>query len=197
MPYDSLGEFLAELQDKQELVRIAAPVDSALELAAITDRVCKSNDDGGPALFFENVRNASIPIVTNLLGRARRLCCALGVTHLDDVPLLLDRRVQSESSGSWLDALKLAHSWGNLGKWAPRTVKTALCQQVVRMGRDVNLWDLPVPRCWPGEPNPVMTAGQLVTVDPISGATVICQPPLVVAGSRNLPGMTKITSNQP
>ncbi|WP_010582775.1 UbiD family decarboxylase [Schlesneria paludicola] len=186
MPYDSLGDFLAELQDKQELVRIAAPVDSALELAAITDRVTKSNSDGGPALFFENVRNASIPVVTNLLGRPRRLCCCLGVDHLDDVSLLLDRRIQADSSASWLDALKLVPNWGSLSKWAPRSVKTALCQQVVRMGRDVSLWELPVPRCWPGEPYPVITSGQLVTVDPLTGATVIFQPPLVVAGQQEL-----------
>lgn len=186
MPYDSLGDFLAELQDKQELVRIAAPVDSALELAAITDRVTKTNGDGGPALFFENVRNASIPVVTNLLGRPRRLCSCLGVDHLDDVSLLLDRRVQTESSGSWLDVLKLTPNWGSLSKWAPRSVKTALCQQVVRMGRDVSLWDLPVPRCWPDESYPVITAGQLVTVDPLTGTTVVCQPPLVVASQQEL-----------
>ena len=63
MPYATLAEFLAELHDSGELIRIAAPVDSALELAAITVRVVRSNPTGGPALLFENVKNATIPVV--------------------------------------------------------------------------------------------------------------------------------------
>ena len=186
MPYATLAEFLTELQDDGELVRIPVPVDSALELAAITDRVAKSSPFGGPALLFENVKNSTIPVVTNLLGSQRRLCRSLGVADLNELAADLDRRLQSESGGGWLDAFKLVPGWGGLSKWTPKLVKTAACQQVVRLGRDVNLWDLPTPRCWPDEPYPVITTGQIVTSHPETGMPFLCQSPLVVTGQREL-----------
>lgn len=186
MSFASLSEFLAELQDTGELIRISVPVDSSLELAAITDHVGRSSPQGGPALLFEAVRNSTIPVVTNLLGSRSRLCRCLEVTEIDEVAARLDQRIQSEQAGSWLDALKLAPGWGGLSKWASRTVKTAACQQVVRLGRDVNLWDLPVPRSWPGEEHPVITAGQIVLKNPVTKATVSSQSPLVVLGQTEL-----------
>ena len=107
MTFASMAEFLAVLQDNGELVRITASVDSALEMAAITDRVAKSSPEGGPALLFENVKNSKIPVVTNLLGSRRRLCLCLGVSDLNDVAAELDRRWATEQPGGWLDALKL------------------------------------------------------------------------------------------
>jgi len=186
MPYASLGEFIAELQDNGELIRIAAQVDSALELAAITDRVGRTSPNGGPALLFENVKNSTIPVVTNLLGSRRRLCRSLGVADLDDVSANLDRRLQSEQPSGWLDSLRLVPGWGGLGKWTPKSVKTAACQQVVRLGRDVNLWDLPVPRSWPDEPHPVITSGQMVTRHPVTGNSHLSQSPLVVINPQEL-----------
>lgn len=163
MPHEFLSDFVARLQDAGDLVRIAAPVETGLELAAITDRVLKgSGPDGGPALLFEKPRDSSVPVVTNLLGSRKRLCLALGVESLDQIGDKLNRLLQPES-GNWLEVLKLAPSTSGLAKFAPRVIKTAVCQQVVKLGRDVNLWDLPIPRCWPSEANPVITAGLTVT----------------------------------
>ena len=186
MTFASLAEFLAVLQDNGELVRITVPVDSALEMAAITDRVAKSSSEGGPALLFENVKNSKIPVVTNLLGSRRRLCLCLGVSDLDAVAAELDRRWLTDQPGGWLDALKIVPGWGGLSKWTPKLVKSATCQQVVRLGRDVNLWDLPVPRCWPGESDPVITSGQIVTCHPTTGQTTIFNSPLVVTAQSEL-----------
>ena len=169
-----------------ELVRIPVPVDSALELAAITDRVAKSVPDGGPAIQFEMIRNSAIPVVTNLLGSRGRLCRCLGVASLDDVSASLDQRLQSDQPGGWLDSLKRIPSWGGLSKWTPKTIKTAACQQVVRLGRDVNLWDLPVPRSWPGEVHPVITAAQILIRNPGTNSVQISQSPLVVLSQTEL-----------
>ena len=186
MSYESLADFLAVLQDRGELVRISAPVDPALELAAISDRVAKTSTGGGPALLFENVKNSTFPLVTNLLGSRRRLCLCLGVDGLDGLATDLDRRLQSQQASGWLDALKLVPDWGGAGKWLPKLVKTGACQQVVRLGRDVNLWDLPIPRCWPGEPDPVITSGLMFTSQPGSTTTHQWRSPLVVTGQNEL-----------
>jgi 4-hydroxy-3-polyprenylbenzoate decarboxylase len=186
MPYASLGEFLAELQDQGELVRIAVPVDSALELAAITDRMVKSSPDGGPALLFENVRNTTTPIVTNLLGSRRRLAHCLGVSQLSEITATLDQRIQAEQSTGWVGSILASTGTNGLNRWSPKTIKTGACQQVVKLGRDIALWDLPVPRCWPEESSPVITAGQIVTKDFATGAPVYFQSPLAITAQQEL-----------
>ncbi len=186
MSYDSLAEFLSQLQDHGELVRVSATVDPALELAAITDRVAKSSTGSGPALLFESVKNSSLPVVTNLLGSHRRLCLCLGTDSLDELSAELDRRLQSPSPGGWLDALKLVPDWGGLSRWLPKLVKTGAVQQVVRMGRDVNLWDLPIPRSWPGERDPVLTSGLMVAGEPGASRPFHCRAPLVVTSQNEL-----------
>lgn len=162
MPYVCLGDFLNALQDSGELVRITAAVDAVLELAAITEQVTKSAPDGGPAILFSNVRSGGWPVVANLLGNPRRLARALGVQLLDDAAILGNGPVTNSSTG-WWNVL----SWGSATptevRFAPKPVRQAPCQQVVKLGRDVNLWELPVPRHWPIEPNPSFTAGIVVT----------------------------------
>jgi 4-hydroxy-3-polyprenylbenzoate decarboxylase len=184
MPHEFLSDFLSKLQDAGELVRVSAPVDSGLEVAAITERVCKSTE-GGPALLFEKPKNSSVPIVTNLLGSRRRLCLALGIDSLDQFSERMNRLLQSESGG-WLEALKLTPSSAGLAKFAPRVIRTAVCQQVVKLGRDVNLWDLPIPRSWPDEANPVITAGQVLTQDAATGIRSLARFPVQVINQQQL-----------
>ncbi len=167
MPHESLGDFLSVLQDAGELVRIAAPVDSALEIAEITRRL-GAGPNGGPALFFESVRGSSIPVVTNLLGSRSRLCRALGVRSLEELADRLTASPAADAPGRWRDAFKLSPLVQQLSQFAPKVLKTAYCQQIVKLGRDVNLWELPVPRNWPDEPQPVITLGQVITRCPVS-----------------------------
>ncbi|MBS0201466.1 MAG: UbiD family decarboxylase [Planctomycetes bacterium] len=184
MPHEFLSDFLSKLQDAGELIRIAPTVETALEVAAITDRACRQTD-GGPALLFENPKGSSIPILTNLLGSRRRLCLALGIDSLDQLIEKMERMLRPESGG-WLEALKLAPSMAGLSKFTPRVIKTAVCQQVVKLGRDVNLWDLPIPRCWPEEANPAITAGQVLTQDAATGERSVARFPVQVFSQQQL-----------
>lgn len=181
MPYDQLADFLSELQDDGELVRLGAEVDRDLEIAEITDRICKS-PGGGPVLFFENVRGSSTPVVTNLLGSERRLCRALGAASLDDVAARVVGLIQPELPSSWLEGLRLVPQFGQLTKLPPRVVKTAVCQQVVRMGRDVRLDELPIPRSWPQESAPSITLGQVYTHSLNTGVRGVGLSPLQICG---------------
>lgn len=154
MPYDSLGDFLAVLQDTGDVVRVAAPVDAAEEIAAITNQVVQSSGDGGPVLVFANVRNSSFPVVTNVLGSIRRITKVLGVDDLHQRPAPWDG---------------FAHpAPATRSAWTPKLSRQAPAQQVIRLGRDVNLFDLPVPR-HPGEANPVLHSGLVIVGDPHTG----------------------------
>lgn len=166
MPYDALGDFLAVLQDTGDVVRIAAPVDAAEEIAAITSQIVQSHTDGGPVLVFANVRNSSFPVVTNVLGHPRRICTALGVSDLKE---LTARWMPSESDGNrtkWWSPV--GASVTSRADWSPRLSRQAPAQQVIRLGRDVNLFELPIPR-HTGEANPVLHGAHLVIGDPHTG----------------------------
>ena len=82
--YSDLNDFLADLDKRKLLARIGEPVSPDLEIAAVTDRVCKS-PGGGPALLFEKPTGFDIPVASNVYGSNERMCLALGVKTLDDL----------------------------------------------------------------------------------------------------------------
>ena len=60
-----LREFIAELERRGDLVRIAVEVDPNLEMTEIADRTLRG---GGPALLFENPKGFDVPVLANLFG---------------------------------------------------------------------------------------------------------------------------------
>ncbi len=82
MSHRDLRQFLSLLQSSGQFDRITVETDPLLEIAAITDRVCKQ-PGGGMALLFEHPRGSSFPVATNLFGSRRRVEMALGVDNLD------------------------------------------------------------------------------------------------------------------
>ncbi len=84
VPCDGLRPFLALLESRGTLCRITEPVDPRLDIAAVTMEACHE-PDGGPALLFEKPSGSHYRVATNLFGSLERVCCALGVDHLDQL----------------------------------------------------------------------------------------------------------------
>lgn len=164
MTSDHLADWLAQWHDVRELVRVSAEVDAVHEIAAITDRL--RSDQGGPAVLFDHVRGQTIPVVTNLFGSPRRLSAAFGASSLDGLSLRIDDWLSVSLPRGKLDTWKLLPRLAELSQWPPTVVKTGLCQQVVKLGRDVNLADLPALTMWPGDAAPTITWGQLHASSP-------------------------------
>jgi 4-hydroxy-3-polyprenylbenzoate decarboxylase len=164
--YSDLSEFLADLDKRRQLVRIADRVSPTLEIAAVTDRACKSQQ-GGPALLFENPSGFDIPVATNIFGSLERMQLALGVTKLEDLEKEIDDLMTPPAPKGVLDALKLLPVVGRLADLMPKTVKDAPCQEVVN--RDGTLDDLPILTCWPGDGGPFITLPLVFTRDPETG----------------------------
>lgn len=164
MPANSLADFLEELEQAGELARISVEVDPELELAAITDRVMKEK---GPALLFERVKGHHPPVVTNLLGTESRLCRALGIGVLDE----LSQRLVADAApaAGWLERIRSGSLFSAVAKQAIRTVRSGVCQQVVKLGRDVTLLEWPALRSWPLEPRRSITGGVVLVQDPQTG----------------------------
>jgi 2,5-furandicarboxylate decarboxylase 1 len=67
---------LRRMAERNRLQTYVAPVDTHLELAAIMKRL-----DGGPALFFSNVKSYDIPVVGNFLSCQENCEAAFGVDY--------------------------------------------------------------------------------------------------------------------
>jgi 4-hydroxy-3-polyprenylbenzoate decarboxylase len=164
--YSDLDDFIADLDKRALLARIAEAVSPDLEIAAVTDRVCKS-PHGGPALLFEQPTGFDMPVATNLFGSMERMCLALGVKTLDDLAAEINQLMTPQMPEGIMDALKMLPMVGRLRDLMPKTVKDAPCQEIVR--RDGTLDELPVLKCWPQDGGRYITLPLVFTSDPESG----------------------------
>lgn len=166
MAPSDLRQFIARLEGAGELVRVADPISSELEISEMADRMVKL---GGPALLFENVTGKDFPVVIGLYGSRRRMAWALGVEDLDELPQrlrgLLDVRLGGGIAGLAANLPKLR----DLKSLSPRRVRRAPAQQVVWRGDEVDLGRLPILKCWPGDGGPFITLPLVVTRDPLRG----------------------------
>jgi 4-hydroxy-3-polyprenylbenzoate decarboxylase len=168
MKYSDLRDFLAQLEQRGELRRIAAEVDPRLEMTEICDRVLKA---GGPALLFENPKGfPKLPVLANLFGTAQRVALGMGqesVEALREVGKLLAFLKEPEPPKGLVDA------WQNtrplflqVMNMAPKERSSAPCQEIVWEGPQVDLGRLPVQTCWPEDVAPLITWGLTVTRGP-------------------------------
>lgn len=130
---------------------------------------------GGPVLRFKHATDSSgnrakMPVVTNLFGTPQRVAAGLGLS-LDQLPEL----------GEFLAALREPAPVDNLrdalSRWPmlaaalatrPKVVTRAAVQETVKKGKDVDLSQIPVQTCWPGEPAPLITWPLVLTRPPDS-----------------------------
>jgi len=166
MPHADLTEFLADLERRTLLARIAEPVSPDLEIAAVTDRACKS-PGGGPALLFDRPSGFDIPVATNIYGSNERMCLALGVKALDDLAKEIDELMTPQMPEGIVDALKMLPMVGRLRDLMPKTVKDAACHEIVQ--RDGTLAALPILTCWPEDGGRYITFPIVFTKDPETG----------------------------
>ena len=141
--------------------------DPDLEITEITDRVVKS---GGPALLFEKPKGSEHPLLINQFGTEKRMCMAFGVDSLDDAAAKL---------GDILD-MQPPRGASREGAGAPqaqvgrRLAAEDRLEGAVSGGRSSRAptstsGDLPVQRCWPGDPAPFITLPAVITKDPQTG----------------------------
>jgi 4-hydroxy-3-polyprenylbenzoate decarboxylase len=170
MAYDSLRDFMAQLEAEGQLVRVAHPVSPNLEVTEIQTRLLA---EGGPAVLFENVLRAdgsrySMPLLANLFGSVDRVAKGMGrrPEELREVGETLAFLRQPEPPGSLKEAFQSLPLLKTVMTMKPKTVASAPCQEVVLTGEDIDLGALPVQTCWPGEPAPLITWPLVVTKGP-------------------------------
>jgi 4-hydroxy-3-polyprenylbenzoate decarboxylase len=187
---EDLRDFIALLEEAGELARIKVPVSRELEITEITDRVCKGPPNLNRALLFERVEGSSIPVAINLFGSERRMAMALRVQNLKELEEKVSNLLSPELPSSLAEALKRGKELaGVLKSIAPRPKilrKKAPCQEVIRKGKEANLLDLPILKCWPKDAGYYITLPQVITLDPLTGRRNVGMYRLQVVDERTL-----------
>ncbi|MGP1257004.1 MAG: UbiD family decarboxylase [Kiloniellales bacterium] len=170
MPYRSLREFMQQLESRGRLQRVKHPVSPVLEMTEIQTRLLA---EGGPAVLFETVadgqgRGWNMPVLVNLFGTVERVAWGMEREphQLREVGETLAFLRQPEPPGGFREAWDMLPLLKTVVAMKPKTLGRAACQEVVLRGDEIDLGDLPVQTCWPGEPAPLITWPLVVTQGP-------------------------------
>ena len=166
MQYKDLRDFIAQLESIGELKRVQVEVDPVLEMTEICDRLLKNQ---GPAVLFEHPKGYAIPVLGNLFGTPKRVALGMGqesVEALRQVGQLLAHLKEPDPPKGLKDAWDKLPMLKQVLNMTPKELSSAPCQEVILQGSEVDLSQLPIQTCWPGDVAPLITWGLTVTRGP-------------------------------
>ncbi|MCP4431559.1 MAG: 4-hydroxy-3-polyprenylbenzoate decarboxylase [Gammaproteobacteria bacterium] len=166
MAYQDLREFISQLEEDGDLVRIQHNINPYLEITEVSDRTLKA---GGPALLFEQPGDSKIPLLANLFGTEKRVARAMGAAQTDalrEIGKLLAFLKEPEPPKGFKEALKTLPIYRKVLDMSPKVVKKPECQQIVIKADEVDLNLLPIQTCWPGDAAALITWGLVTTRGP-------------------------------
>lgn len=166
MKFTDLRAFINYLEEIGELKRITYPVDPNLEITEIADRVLKQE---GPALLFENPIGSNMPILCNLFGTTKRVALGMGkkdISALKEVGELLAFLKEPEPPKNTRDFFSSLSKYKKVLDMSTKKRSSPLCQEVIKVGEQVDLSQLPIMHCWPKDVAPLITWGLVITKGP-------------------------------
>src|SRR5215217_3684754 len=166
MEYSDLRHFVGALEQSGDLLRVAEPVSTRLEMTAVGDFALRR---GGPALFFEKPDGYRIPVLTNLFGTTRRVALAMGATEvgeLRDIGVVLANLKEPEPPKGLRDAGRLLQMAKTLWTMRPVSTPRPACRDVEIAAEAIDLGRLPIQTCWPADAGPLITWGLVITRGP-------------------------------
>lgn len=150
MAYRDLRDLLVVLEQRGRLRRVSKSVDRDWEVACLARWTFQGLDEAARfGLLFERIEGFDMAVATGVLGSSREAyAIALGVEP-DDI------------NDKWAEAL--------LNPVPPRTLDTALCQEITLTGDDIDLGRIPVPVWTPGKDAAPYVSCPVITRDRNSG----------------------------
>ena len=170
MKYRDLRDFMAQLERLGQLRKLVDPVSPKLEMTAIGDKLLRA---GGPAVLCTQPLGYTIPCLINLFGTPERVALGMGagsLAELRDVGTVLANLKEPEPPKGLKDAGRLLQMVKALWDMKPAVQRSGPCQDVVIEGDEIDLGQLPVQTCWPGDAGPLITWGLVITRGPQSVA---------------------------
>lgn len=161
-----LKKLIAMWESKGLLKRISQTVDAELEVTEIMQRVFTKS---GPALLFEDVKGAKIPLCTNIFGTWERIWDIFGVDSQDALMSRIRPLLDIEPPSGLVDKARTLWKIKGVADNLPKEVNRAPCQNHVLMEDKIDLGDLPIIKCWPGDAGRFITLPVVITKDPEKG----------------------------
>lgn len=150
--FKDLQEFIECLDSLGELRKVDSPVSPEIEISKIVDAESKK-PGGGKALLFENVVDngkKTFPVAANLFGSEKRMALAIGAKSLAQSGDRIAEIARMSPPKSFSDIFAAAKKLFPLVKIFPKKISGAApCQEVAKLGSDVDLSEIPVLKCWP------------------------------------------------
>ena len=167
MAYKDLREFIARLEEEDEVLHISDEVLPEPDVGAMARATC---DLEGPALICERIRGYQIPLAICLHGSYRRVALSLELPK--QTPL---KQVFEEFCRRW-DRYPVE----------PVTVNNAPCKQVKLLGRDADLTRLPIVRWNLVDGGPFIDKSAAISRDPETGILNFGEYRMQLKGPRTL-----------
>src|SRR5207247_6349947 len=186
MAYRSFRNFLAALDQADELKHVALPVDTDLLIAEWADREMKS-PGGWKALLFQQPivegKKSEFPVAINTMGSRHRMALALQVSDIGDIAQEIQLILKAKPPTDLREGWSLLKQGIHLLHASPKHVKEGACQEVVHeiaerptpnaerpTLNEITLSDLPIIKCWPKDGGRFITLPNVHTRDPETGA---------------------------
>ncbi|MCP3696265.1 MAG: UbiD family decarboxylase, partial [Planctomycetaceae bacterium] len=152
MGYRNLRQCVEDLAANGHLVRCTDEIDAHLEVAEIQRRVFRAD---GPAVLFENVRNCSFPMVSNLFGSLSRAHFMFRDT-LEWVQRLVE--LKTDSNAFWKKPLRY---WK--APWMATRMRPRRCRRGPVLACQTTVDQLPQLHSWPDDGGAFITLPQVYT----------------------------------
>lgn len=166
---NTVRSFIYDLERAGDLVRIGEYVNPELEITEMADREMKK-PGGGKALLFDN-NGTRYPLIINMYGSESRIAKALycngdpGEKSKEMAELF---KALSKPKNSLGDKLRTLPLLKDISGYFPKKKKgRGVCQEVV--DEKVDVFSLPVLKCWPYDGGKFMTLPMVNTIDPETG----------------------------
>ena len=166
---NTVRSFIYDLERAGDLVRIGEYVNPELEITEMADREMKK-PGGGKALLFDN-NGTRYPLIINMYGSESRIVKALyckgdpGEKSEEMAELF---KALSKPKNSLGDKLRTLPLLKDISGYFPKKKKgRGVCQEVV--DEKVDVFSLPVLKCWPYDGGKFMTLPMVNTIDPETG----------------------------
>lgn len=164
------------LQSKGELRLIETPLDINLEIPHLAYAEVKKPDGGKALLFTHPIDKRSgkkfdMPVVMNLFGSYRRTELLFG-REVEGVAHEIEKLLHMKPPQGFKEKIGMLGDLFAMKDIFPQKLKTrGSCQEIVKQGDEVNLYDLPILTTWEEDGGPFITMGQVYTQS-LDGALV-------------------------
>lgn len=120
--------------------------------------------------YVYRFKSYACPVAINTMATRKRMSMALGCGDFEEHADRIRTLLKPDVPAGLMDKARMALALRKEIKSAPtKEVKTALCQEVVQMGNEVDLTQFPILTCWPEDGGPYITLPLVFTYDPETG----------------------------